>query len=118
MPVTPTDNPDIVRVSFMESSTDTHSTEIVCFVEATDDGLLRIRYDHHRFHTRETGKGTWDPPNIVRQRVTNNGLEAAIKANVMYELFGTFVRIDDSIWPVPSDGDNSAGAKKSTKSAN
>jgi len=95
--VTATDNPDVLRVSFFEEYSDTRKTEIVCLIEATDDGMLKIKYEHHVFQDRVTGKGTWDQPRVLKMHVLDGGVVASIRANIMYQLFHAFFKTDERV---------------------
>lgn len=89
--VTATDKPDVLRVSFFEEETDKNRYEVVCLVEATNHGELKITYQHHAMQSRPTGSGSWEPEQILRHGKMTPALSAAIRSHVMYELFSTFI---------------------------
>jgi len=91
--VTATDNPRMLRVSFSEEETEKNRSEIVCMVEATLLGDLKIVYQHHASQSRPTGKGEWDPRFVVRHNSLSLALESNIRTHVMYELFSTFAGV-------------------------
>ena len=89
--VTASDQPNVLRVSFHEQETAKHRSEIVCLVEATDHGTLKITYQHHSIQARPTGSGNWDTAQIFRHQKITSALSAVIRSNIMHELFSTFV---------------------------
>ena len=88
--VSATDRPNVLRVTFYEEDTPQSRTMIVCLVEATDMGKMKITYQHHVQQSRPTGKGNWENKSTFRMHTLAPALAAAFRTNVMYELFSTF----------------------------
>lgn len=91
--VTTTDRPDVLRVSFYDWETERQKTEIVCLVEATEHGELKIVYQHHTEQSRPTGKGGWEPRSEFRHQTLSAALESSIRTHVRDELFSTFAGV-------------------------
>src|SRR3989304_5668485 len=97
MPVTPTSNPDVFRVSFTVAETGTgqytgrHQAEIVCLLRLVPTGM-EILYVHHLFRSRSGALGAFEEETPRRLDLTHS-LIATIQSGVKEEFWSAFVKI-------------------------
>jgi len=95
MPVTPTSNPDVFRVSFTVAETGTgqytgrHQAEIVCLLRLVPTGM-EILYVHHLFRSRSGALGAFEEETPRRLDLTHS-LIATIQSGVKEEFWSAFV---------------------------
>jgi hypothetical protein len=98
LPVSPTSNENILRISFsvrgeLPVSTTTpmlHESEIVCFLRIGDTGL-DITYSHHIIRVRDSTVGPFSRE-VERRMPLTPALVAVIELGVFYEFWTAFNR--------------------------
>lgn len=102
MPVTATNVPDVLRVSFAQRDGDFEQAEVVCFVRHDGQGGIELNYSHHVFRSRPVPHGPWDE-NKARQSLSP-ALTSLLRTGTMLELWSTFVaRV--RVLPAPLDAE-------------
>ncbi len=91
MPVTTTDLPDTLRVSFPVSSTEHSESEIVCFLRLVPTGL-EINYAYHLIRSRAGSLGAFEEETKPRYLDLNASLAATIEHGVKEQFWSTFAR--------------------------
>lgn len=108
--VTSTKLPNVLRVSFVIDSDPKSETEIVCLIEATSAGKMRVWYRHHIVRQRPTGVGAWSPDSILQHHAVSPMLKAVIRTHLMNELFSCFCNDGDIGIEKPPHGPAGLGA--------
>lgn len=106
MPVTTTESPDLLRVSFPLSESGKglsirNEAEVVCFMRLVGT-KFEILYAYHLIRTRSGNIGPFDHEKKVQYKLTTS-LVASIEHCVKEEYWSCF---SQSVLPLPFDGDD------------
>lgn len=91
--VSPTESPNVVRVSFPIAFGDLRQGEVVCFLRVNSRESLRLDvfYSHHLWRRRATPASQWEDEGTMSMPMSPQ-LEAQISINVQNELWSMFVK--------------------------
>ena len=89
MPVTCTDTPKVLRVTYTAFEDDFTRREVVCFLQPNPRGQINILYSHHMDSTRGSDSGPWDGKHQFKLPLSKSTM-SEISSHVMHEFWDAF----------------------------